>query len=137
MSNELKLAHLAAYLPYGLKCLYDGQIKEIKCIRENFSIWWYITYDDTGETASPINNTCKPILRPMSDLHKPLQDNGNWTVPANYLYRKYDITDMEFNGYVLDPKYGYEVYQFLISHHFDVFGLIEQGLALSYEEAGA
>jgi len=121
--KKIEIKHLAPYLPYGLK---------IKCL--NFPIGDGIrTFElDCGHDIHfyLANNYVRPILRPMCDLHKPIQDNGNWTIPANYLYRRFDVTDMEFNGNIIDPKHGYDVYMFLISHHFDVFGLIEQDLAI-------
>lgn len=129
--EKLTLEHLAPYLPYGLKFSHFDDEREIKSICEFAAITSEeITITNSMHEYSMLIEDCNPNLRPLSDLHKPIQDNGNWTIPANYLYRQFDVTDMEFNGNIIDPKHGYDVYVFLISHHFDVFNLIEQGLAI-------
>jgi hypothetical protein len=123
---KLELKHLAPYLPYGLTGQID--LKDVPISHRNGDNIRIKTLD--AENIPMFLTYSKPILRPLSDLHKPIQDNGNWTIPANYLYRNFDVTDMEFNGNIIDPKHGYDVYMFLISHHFDVFGLIEKGHAI-------
>lgn len=123
-TEKLTLEMLAPYLPYGLKMAngkYIGEIESVMIDKGEFRIscsGWYEKFSD-GKYL--------PILRPMSDLWTPIDGFDL----ANHLYRKYDIIeDMEFDGGITDPKYGYEVYLELIKHLFDVFGLIEKGLAI-------
>lgn len=65
---KLELKHLAPYLPYGLKLVYlDGSIRDL-------------IYLDL-QSLSRIGIYCKPILRPLSDLTKEIEVNGEKFVP--------------------------------------------------------
>ena len=130
MKRELQVYELAPYLPYQLKIVGKniGSISE-QDIRELCAI------SDTSVNVKgrQLHNgmwadisDVKPLLIPLSKLYQPVDG----TIHANILYRKFDVTDMEFNGNITDPKWGYEVYIYLFEHHFDIFGLIEQGLAI-------
>lgn len=158
---KLELKHLLAYLPYNLKVQYTGivngaelkaqqkdfekdgtpfdwkepeyglkigEVKEVKVFKK----YWKAYAGTNGRALKAFYNGLdfKPILRPLSDLHKKI----GGLIPANYLYRQYDVTDLQFNGHCADPKYGYEVYCFLFQHHFDVFDLIDAGLAIDINE---
>lgn len=118
--NELTLEVLAPYLPYGLKQYQRGYGLDL------------ITEVTPANVLNLIDGSTgyKPILRPLSDLHKPVIYRDKEIIPANYLYRKFDVTDMEFNGCITDPKHGHDVYVFLFENHFDVFGLLEKSLAI-------
>jgi len=124
---KLELKHLAPYLPYGLKYrLYgnfpiqkgvDNWIEDIIEINPfNFTLEKVLTYE-----------TCKPILHPLSDIHKN---------EFNFIYDKetdyYSINDwILLNAESrLTSKFSYEFWALLFENHFDVFGLIEQGLAV-------
>lgn len=80
----------------------------------------------------------KPILRPLSLLIKEIEINGEKFVPSSRLYRDFDLSPnyygrlgMLFNGNGIDdPIHGYLVVNKLFEWHFDVFGLIEKGLAI-------
>jgi len=141
---KLELKHLAPYLPYGLKCQYEGIVnggeiskkrKEYKKENEPFVNWSYFRDIDEikGLKIAPLKSirvykkywvaTCgiynkgqkgfysgigiKPILRPLSDI----QDD--------------DINTPE---YLQECCYSYV--QHLLEQHYDVFGLIPQGLAI-------
>ena len=122
---ELELKHLAPYLPYKLFIWYeigdrenvqelslDGLTTEEVCILvgENGEREW-VNYDDI-----------KPILRPLSDLTKEIE-------PLRKNYFTYTSEGFMFKG-------KNECYtrlsdlDFLFKNHFDVFGLIEKGLAI-------
>ena len=110
---KLKIEHLAPYLPYGLKIqgTTHGEIAELSCCTEtsvNITTrsFQYGMWADIFEI--------KPILRPLSDLVK-LGSNERWWRDKIAL----GIT-----------KLDYESIQELFKEHFDVFGLIEKGLAI-------
>ena len=95
--KTLELKHLAPYLPYGLK---------VFLVNHN-----YHEYPMTSENIITIEGTIrKPILRPLSDLDLP--EDNEFNTPEN-------LQGCTF-GYVTG----------LISEHYDVFGLIEKGLAI-------
>jgi hypothetical protein len=114
---ELQLKHLAPYLPYQLKIL-DG--------------WGDIKILDYSYLKNP---HCKPILRPLSDLGK--------YIDSFQLIDSFDTVYCEItNTLKLFPHGGFNnvEWSFLIDNyillqklfelHFDVFELIEKGLAI-------
>jgi hypothetical protein len=99
---KLELKHLAPYLPYGLSIL-DG--------------WGDVRTLD----YSYLNNIhCKPILRPLSDLM-----SGEFM--DNIISQKERIEIKKLNTC---HWLSYNSFQYLLKHHFDVFGLIEKGIAI-------
>ena len=102
---KLGLKHLAPYLPYKLK------ISKIH-------------YLNTGEGIGSINhmlttksNNYKPILRPLSDY---AEDYANFW---NYSFR-------DFKWAIINKEVSVLCWYDLLSKHYDVFGLIEKGLAI-------
>lgn len=109
--KELTLEHVSPYFPYGL---------ELFSVKDPHGIYDYNVWKP------------KPILRPLSDLIQPLY------------YKEFCILfmdDHEFNSqsmemYILGRwtalpiEWPYNIVCWLCSKHFDVFGLIEAGLAI-------
>lgn len=118
---KLELKHLAPYLPYGLKS-WSGE-KEILI---------------TGSTLYRMETiVIKPILRPLSDLTekecKKLLNNDHifnfWygkDKDGDYIYKE-GYTSSIYRSYKGMP---YSMVQHLFQWHFDVFGLIDEGLAI-------
>jgi hypothetical protein len=164
--KKLELKHLSAYLPYGLK----GMSK-------NETVFLLSTYPTMGggienrTIETFLNDGYKPILRPLSDLTKEIEHNGEKFVPIfeigkllgfdyltpieideNEIQYGWDSIGMDDSqGYVFgysnqlktfgvwydeqegNPIYlsgGYDEIQKLLEWHFDIFGLIEAGLAI-------
>ena len=142
--DNLTLEVLAPYLPYGVRVktidgifTVDGWSNEIGILLDT------IFY---GANTIP---EYKPILRPLSDLTKEIYHNGNKFVPIEV----FEITD-DHTSYPFEHDSGnikliralesiskndcefdinflpFEVVAMLISWHFDVFGLIKEGLAI-------
>ncbi|PHR23622.1 MAG: hypothetical protein COA36_16885 [Desulfotalea sp.] len=114
---ELELKHLAPYLPYGLR---------IKNKTTTMPLSGYYL-DELEDPQFGFDDTYKPILRPL-DLTKEIEVNGEKFVPIDYLNN---------NGWLLDEfdlirynQLDYGVVTKLVEWHFDVFGLIPQGLAI-------
>jgi hypothetical protein len=129
--NKLTIKEIAPYLPYGLKaaCLNVAQygltkplIKEL----EASNILTLIDYDPTY----------KPILRPLSDLTKEILHNGEKFVPVEWLEEKYYTLGLHKQCEKLaeDSRWVNHSDYLLIIHllewHFDIFGLLEKGLAI-------
>jgi len=119
--KELELKHLAPYLPYQLKYLD----KDTNKIEKMISLHDKINMVDFGWGNAHEFSEFKPILRPLSDLTKV---NG------------FSLSDMISHGAHNDfwLKENFEVkylmhldFEKLVSWHFDVFGLIEKGLAIN------
>ena len=116
------MKELAPYLPYRLKGLdYDKKIYLFRGLNEHGNLNWEsnIKLDKKGYDI-------KPILRPLSDLF-----NGNY---ENILD---EFSDVELDNFKFSIQIGlnlniitYTQFELLVSNHFDVFGLIKDGLAV-------
>lgn len=158
-TEKLTLKHLAAYLPYGLKA-QDIRTKEIRLVT-----LLHFTYnvETVGHNHLIYDGLLLskhlPILRPLSDLVKEIEINGEKFIPLERLRELFYITNKYNNGSssltktliynnsfkikVEDYYYtsdnvniyekdinDFEIYQKLFKWHFDVFGLIDAGLAI-------
>lgn len=154
---KLGLKHLAAYLPYNLQLLFEksGRITAmIGCYQsDNLHI---IDYNDGSDYNLTIWNF-KPILHPLSDLTKEIEVNGEIFIPIDKIKAELLGVDWLVFG---ESKYGwtgfidqsnnsqanhipiymkneimdecsYLFYQKLCEWHFDLFGLIDAGLAVN------
>ena len=140
---KLELKHLASYLPYGLniKDVKHGSVFEalhfITTPHQDFSLF-------KGNLDQLINDKyLKPILFPLSSLTKEITVNGETFVPIDFINKNIrkvvDIylvvgkinIDIETDNYsqIINLIDGYEIMQKLIEWKFDVFRLIELGLA--------
>jgi hypothetical protein len=127
---KLELKHLAPYLPYNLKMEhYETKIiKKLQGISTNtlgqpyclcLNSIWYNSF------------VFKPILRSLSDLTKEIEVNGEIFIPLQKLEYMFGdctkLTDtMLVNSFVQNG-----IVNKLIEWHFDVFNLIEKGLAIN------
>jgi hypothetical protein len=139
---KLETKHLAPYLPYNLKmvmthdsfedfenidsdedCLLKGSIWELYVLTTDYIDFFGGECDDfavKGERYRIANNgTLKPILRPLSDLNEDtariLSSDGYMAVMEETL----DIRYLSYSDAVI-----------LFKNHYDVFELIEKGLAI-------
>jgi hypothetical protein len=105
---KLELKHLAPYLPYSVT--YTQENARIKAV---------LTSDVIArrEKLRTIEDV-RLILRPLSDLTKEIDHNGEKFVPKD-VFMESDVDLTSYDGVVT-----------LCSWHFDVFGLIEKGLAI-------
>lgn len=143
--EKLELKHLAPYLPYRLNMLYDFDMGDV----------W--TLDITNINA--ITEFDKPILKPLSDLTENEEwkrkllsflSNGRSddydspiTIHTKNKYSTFKIRMYTYKGLNSSELFEYTVYKDLdltttkynliewaLKNHFDVFGLIEKGLAI-------
>lgn len=139
---RLELKHIAPYLPHQLQILTpncEGHLSILKglksnkfdqlCIRDSDDKWW-------------INSSVKPILRPLSDLTKEIQTiHGEVFIPYKDIENQFNIEGLNNNLYYLVKREddgnvfislieNYQIIQILFQWHFDIFGLIENGLAI-------
>ncbi len=150
---KLELKHLSAYLPFKLQAVVpNGDITEVGLSK--FICFWHI-------------DKYKPILRPLSDLIKEIEFDGEKFIPMVSLFinfckicpDKYSLDigktiilmdiQQDFNEwyfvYHINEKLfefsnksesayrnlnQYDMFELLKSWHFDIFGLIDAGLAV-------
>jgi len=128
---KLGLKHLAAYLPHLLtiRVYRANESLFVEDLVLNGEILDYL-FENSHQRNNSIN-IYKPILRPLSDLTKEQREELNEiddqiTLTANHQHFKTN------EGSYLDPEqvpYNYAVK--LLEWHFDMFGLIDTGLAVN------
>ena len=139
---NLELKHLAPYLPYRLKYSVFNKKGKLDLLEIGTNNIYNII---TAVNKGVYGGEYKPILRPLSDLIKVINIDGDSFIPIYLLknIRNEFESDLSFgfepqsNGYTchcssqyLEFSEYYEINSKLFEWHFDVFGLIEKGLAI-------
>ena len=115
--EKLELKHIAPYLPYGL--VVTNLNEKIELSVRNIDFMLLPSQD------------FKPMLKPLSDLTEK---------EANFMWFEIISTDNDcfnqddfYESVVLGSVQFLPimVYEYLLSKHFDVFGLIDKGLAIN------
>lgn len=134
--SKIELKELAPYIPYELKAI-DIRTKEIRTVT-----WTHFTYDlkyvgmNHLLCQGLIIAEHKPILRPLSDLSQIELLTAGFNSHIDYLTHELQnkANESRIGG---DGKKlwrveaaPYEMVVYLLKNHFDVFGLIRQGLAI-------
>lgn len=142
---ELELKHLAHYLPFGFKVLraYNKEIMLLNGISAPYTIEAVELYNYEncallafGGGKIDEYDDFKPILRPLSDLTKEIEHNGEKFVPYIKLYNDYPRLTKSEIGFLNDLidktlEIEYRIVQKLLEWHFDIHNLIENGLAIN------
>jgi len=138
---ELEAKHLVPYLPYELK-FGSGNQKYYEFVLSGIDFYTRtdIQIRTRGNRIYKISDIrVKPLLRPLSDLTKEIEVNGEKFVPVKKIHEKGEkwhsepIVSHHIKKVYLTKGYDHIphwMFQDLIKWHFDVFGLIDQGLAL-------
>ncbi len=77
--NKLELKYLVHYLPYGLKCNWNNINYSMVCLTNNERCQLADNYTDDIYGVKLLH--IKPILRPLSDITKEIEVNGEKFVP--------------------------------------------------------
>lgn len=123
---KLELKHLAPYLPYGLEIWFKTS-KRVKIHT--------MSANNINDVLHYTTNY-KPILRPLSDLTKEIEHNGEKFVPIERIDKNNNLEilkclhDQDFDFPNDTDLFPYWVVCSFIEYHFDVFGLIDKGLAI-------
>ncbi len=135
---KLELKHIAPYLPYGLKFYNTDMEVDFKLTIQEESEPNTIDL----ENVISMQDVYKPILRPLSDLTKEIEHNGEKFVPIEYFSEHYTdhLVRFEKPDYIiLEDDYSISqnvlgaplaIIEKLYEWHFDIYGLIENGLAI-------
>ena len=118
---NLVFKNYSVYLPYNLKVKYDlnGDVKHFRIgvltgIRNQVGEKLIVEIDKYGYYPE----SCKPILKSLNDLDidilpKNLQNYSQQQIQPHNVY-----------------GLSYRTFEILLEKHYDVFGLIEKGLAV-------
>jgi len=142
---ELKLEHVTPYLPYELPVWdnYENKKTYLRGFVENHTepikISTKVQHMSVGRTFEEI----KPILRPLSDLTEAYNEHHNFIreILIRYGYDFPDDGGIHYSDLKRDLshvsrgiyhplKQDYLIVETMISFHFDIFGLIQKGLAI-------
>lgn len=105
---KLEIKHIAPYLPYGLRCKIVNDDKELIGTLNGLYADCSCVFDDIVESEHGFESV-KPLLKPLSEL--PVDRYGR----IIFQLRNGTISNKEFTE--------------LVSEHYDVFNLIDNGLA--------
>lgn len=137
---------IISYLPYGVRCEILNYKSDYVGLRYSTLNGFYhiigepyFTYDG-GSTGKSIKDM-KIILRPLSDLTKEIEVNGEKFIPLEKLNEdvisKYRLEIIDSKIYLLaDYHEGYNVLSYnspkdkLLEWGFDIYGLIESDNAI-------
>lgn len=94
--------------------------------------------EDTINSFTFELNKCKLVLRPLSDLTKEIEVNGEKFIPMQKLYHEMNLRIAGLSYYGIEQRIikkplvylTYQYIEYLFQWHFDVYGLIERGLAI-------
>ena len=152
--ETLTLEQLAPYLPYSVMA-QDINTKEVRLVT-----LLHFTYNTktVGHNHLIYNGLLLSkhllVLRPLSDLTKKIEHNGEMFVPIDVLKNEFmleqvfDKNIFDFYGFkselgswtfIHDGKEIHDecpifIYNILIKWHFDVFGLIQKNLAIDINQ---
>ena len=170
LSAAFLLHEIAPYLPYKLKCQVKDKKKTVVAQLNAVYSDGSCTFHSLVESDKGFKEV-KPILRPLHDMNKEIEHNGEKFIPMVVLCREYGRREPDnrtFNGpessivlmhadnsggckywFVYHPEDmrfelsddakgmhsqelpQYPMFQKLFEWHFDVFGLIAKGQAVS------
>lgn len=120
---ELELKEITPYLPYGVK--FKGKRKDWNSFDNEIMTLCLVDLDGRWDII-------KPILRPISDLLKEIEIGGRKFIPQYEIDKVWRDTDYLKSG---NLRYApFWVFEQLMMWHFDFFGLIEKGLAISIND---
>lgn len=144
---KLELKHLSPYLPYKLKVKTKiGNL--ILCQLNNstkWNAWFYFCRNSKNKNQLYNFNNLKnadgigrgfllkeitPILRPISDIEKEIEVNGEIFIPLEKLESMFGDCTKLTDTMLVGSFVPFGIVQKLFEWHFDVFNLIENDLAI-------
>lgn len=145
---KLELKHLAPYLPYGLKCT-NSKESYLQTGEDKTGVLETLSLKDDETVIMGKNgyflvsyNEVVPILRPLSDLLKPIETEefGKLSTGVEFIctsnkMKAEFLLDIKTDCLSIDLLEYWQIKR-LFKYHFDVFGLIEKGLAVSHNNVG-
>ena len=151
---KLELKHLSAYLPYSVRFLMKHKKKEYwdskPSLLHERTFSWALFNNKLRQSKVEL------VLRPLSDLTKEIELNGEKFIPIDKIkaellgvdWMVFGESEYGWNGFIdksmssqvnhipifmgneIMGECNYFIYQKLCEWHFDIFGLIDAGLAV-------
>ena len=130
-----KIKYYIPYLGHGVK-IYEYR-KDLIDLKDKYFFIGKMSLNADYTNPKNFSDGYMLALRPLSDLDKPIISGGLRLTPLYWWNEDYDATD-KFNQMINLQKQrdfylnytSYEVLERLLCWHFDLFGLIEKGLAV-------
>lgn len=132
MNDKLTIQELAAYLPWEVEATYfDADRELIQFCKVRGWNTDELTISD-GEYEYVVEfDDIKLCLLPLSHLTKEIEHKGEKFVPIEELDKYHDFSILNYKDIMSTPlRYPYTVVQKLLEWKFDIFGLLERGLAI-------
>jgi hypothetical protein len=135
---KLELKHLTPYLPYGVDVKLGHTIRELTAVSLDSRYFFVTAYKGAREKQMVGIESIIPILRPLSDITKEIEHNGEKFVPLRWFenegwFGNDLLRGMVKNKYINIETLPYCIVEKLSEWHFDVFGLIDAGIAIERE----
>ena len=126
---KLELKHIVGYLPYDLEMIFESKGGRKIKLSSISKTPLGIAFSGGSGGMWLAESNFKPILRPLSNLTKEIEFNGEKFVPIKKL--GYNENWVGLKSHFENAEYlPYKDIQKLYEWHFDVHGLIEKGLAI-------
>ena len=126
---KLEIKHLAPYLPYGLKAKFKAKNKKTcrKYVKGTISVMYSDCSICCYDTVNATPDKFQPILRPLSyyaDIDSDAMNDLNCDLSDQIQISEFASKRISLSAISVSA------YNICLSNHIDVFGLIDQGLAL-------
>lgn len=134
---KLEKKHFAAYLPYGLKCEVinwsekNGRYETHRTTMDSVYSDGTCTFHELVEAEQGFESIM-PILQPLSDITQKIDFEGKKVFPSEVILERTGYDILTNKEQLIEPikRLPYVVVCLLIEMHFDVFELINEGLAI-------
>jgi len=137
---ELEIKHISPYLPYDLylQFVINGYVvaEDLMTGIQHYNWETHSTKVRVGIIEAEHIWMFKPILKPLSefgesdDLRKVHEfiGFGKWCDAYDEYFKEWFNDSSRIDKLIMQAPY--EIFQYFLSEHYDVFGLIKQGLAV-------
>ena len=141
--NRLELKHIATYFPYKVRVIGVKKKYNIDTIIDKVKIVWnsgvtadyFYMEDYIGILFTEID--IKLVLRPLSDISNIIEHNCEKFRPFDVLAKRAEeyVSEKDIQKKAISELLGnYSQVEKLIEWHFDIYGLIEKGLAIDFNK---
>lgn len=133
--KDLQLQYLSASLPYGVECLAGDAVvgKLVGIVPYAGELYLYLK----GVLTPYRLDEVKPYLRSMDDMtEEEKNEMHNLLSPEGTAVYESDGISLPINhcGEFVPYEFMGRIIQYLLEHHFDLWGLIPKGLAIAVTE---